>query len=65
VTTDDNKLLFFCVQIAGDFLINRNRNIQQLVEQSFDHVELKRFTPENFPDLMAHFYKGCATKKSI
>ncbi|BAB77069.1 methyltransferase [Nostoc sp. PCC 7120 = FACHB-418] len=42
-----------------------NRNIQQLVEQSFDHVELKRFTPENFPDLMAHFYKGCATKKSI
>ncbi|MBD2251025.1 class I SAM-dependent methyltransferase [Nostoc parmelioides] len=42
-----------------------NRNIQKLVEQSFDHVELKRFTPENFPDLMAHLYQGCATKKAI
>jgi ubiquinone/menaquinone biosynthesis C-methylase UbiE len=40
-----------------------NRNIQKLVEQSFDIVELKRFTPEKLPDLMAHFYMGCATKR--
>jgi ubiquinone/menaquinone biosynthesis C-methylase UbiE len=41
-----------------------NRNIQQLVEKQFDYVELKRFTPENFPDLMAHLYKGFALKKA-
>lgn len=41
-----------------------NRNIQQLVEQQFDYVELKQFTPENFPDLMAHLYKGFALKTS-
>jgi ubiquinone/menaquinone biosynthesis C-methylase UbiE len=42
-----------------------NRNIQQLVEQQFDHVELTRFTPENFPDLVSHLYKGFALKKSV
>ncbi|MBD2448582.1 class I SAM-dependent methyltransferase [Nostoc sp. FACHB-152] len=41
-----------------------NRNIQQLVEKQFDYVEIKRFTPENFPDLMAHLYKGFAVKKA-
>ncbi|QFS50997.1 class I SAM-dependent methyltransferase [Nostoc sphaeroides] len=41
-----------------------NRDIQKLVEQHFDHVELKQFTPENFSDLMAHLYLGCATKKA-
>ncbi|MDP8965216.1 MAG: class I SAM-dependent methyltransferase [Cyanobacteriota bacterium] len=39
-----------------------NRDIQALVEQQFDYVELKRFTPEKMPDLMAHLYKGFATK---
>ncbi|MCC5662018.1 class I SAM-dependent methyltransferase [Nostoc sp. XA010] len=42
-----------------------NRDIQKLVEQHFDHVELKQFTPENFSDLMAHLYLGCATKKAL
>ncbi|MCC5654573.1 class I SAM-dependent methyltransferase [Nostoc sp. XA013] len=42
-----------------------NRDIQKLVEQRFDHVELKQFTPENFSDLMAHLYFGCATKKAL
>lgn len=42
-----------------------NRDIQKLVEQRFDHVELKQFTPENFSDLMAHLYLGCATKKAL
>ncbi|MFN6569806.1 class I SAM-dependent methyltransferase [Dendronalium sp. ChiSLP03b] len=41
-----------------------NRDIQKLVEQRFDHVELKRFTPENLPDLMVHLYQGFATKKA-
>ncbi|MBD2649993.1 class I SAM-dependent methyltransferase [Nostoc foliaceum] len=42
-----------------------NRDIQKLIEQHFDHVELKQFTPENFSDLMAHLYLGCATKKAL
>ena len=42
-----------------------NRDIQKLVEQRFDHVELKQFTPENFSDLIAHLYLGCATKKAL
>ncbi|MEH2342005.1 MAG: class I SAM-dependent methyltransferase [Nostoc sp.] len=42
-----------------------NRDIQKLVEQRFDHVELKQFTPENFSDLIAHLYFGCATKKAL
>ncbi|MBD2731518.1 class I SAM-dependent methyltransferase [Nostoc sp. FACHB-892] len=42
-----------------------NRDIQKLVEQHFDHVELKQFTPENFSDLIAHLYFGCATKKAL
>jgi ubiquinone/menaquinone biosynthesis C-methylase UbiE len=41
-----------------------NRDIQKLVEQQFDYVELKRFTPENLPDLITHLYKGFATKKA-
>lgn len=39
-----------------------NRDIQKLVEQHFDCLELKQFTPENFPDLVAHLYQGVATK---
>ncbi|MDZ8066951.1 MAG: class I SAM-dependent methyltransferase [Nostoc sp. DedQUE08] len=42
-----------------------NRDIQKLIEQHFDHVELKQFTPENFSDLIAHLYFGCATKKAL
>lgn len=42
-----------------------NRDIQKLLEQHFDHVELKQFTPENFSDLIAHLYLGCATKKAL
>ncbi|MFW9261310.1 class I SAM-dependent methyltransferase [Nostoc sp. CALU 546] len=42
-----------------------NRDIQKLIEQHFDHVELKQFTPESFSDLMAHLYLGCATKKAL
>ncbi|MBW4428668.1 MAG: class I SAM-dependent methyltransferase [Nostoc desertorum CM1-VF14] len=42
-----------------------NRDIQKLVEQHFDHVELKQFTPENFSDLIAHLYLGCAMKKTL
>lgn len=42
-----------------------NRDIQKLIEQHFDHVELKQFTPENFSDLIAHLYFGCATKKTL
>jgi ubiquinone/menaquinone biosynthesis C-methylase UbiE len=42
-----------------------NRDIQKLVEQHFDHVELKQFTPENFSDLIAHLYLGCAMKKAL
>ncbi|MEH1987610.1 class I SAM-dependent methyltransferase, partial [Nostoc sp.] len=42
-----------------------NRDIQKLVEQHFDHAELKQFTPENFSDLIAHLYFGCATKKAL
>jgi ubiquinone/menaquinone biosynthesis C-methylase UbiE len=42
-----------------------NRDIQKLIEQHFDHVKLKRFTPENFSDLMAHLYLGRATKKAL
>ncbi|BCL34625.1 class I SAM-dependent methyltransferase [Nostoc sp. MS1] len=40
-----------------------NRNMQQLVAKSFDDIKLERFTPEKLPDVMAHMYKGCATKK--
>ncbi|HEY9804026.1 MAG TPA: class I SAM-dependent methyltransferase [Leptolyngbyaceae cyanobacterium] len=40
-----------------------NRNIQKLIEQSFDDIKIKRFTPEKLPDLMAHMYMGCATKR--
>ncbi|MFN6565308.1 MAG: class I SAM-dependent methyltransferase [Nostoc sp. ChiSLP01] len=39
-----------------------NRDIQKLVEQHFDCLELKQFTPENFPDLVAHLYQGVGTK---
>lgn len=39
-----------------------NRNIQALVEQQFDSVTLTQFTPQNMPDLIAHLYKGVATK---
>nr|WP_322710889.1 class I SAM-dependent methyltransferase [Nostoc sp. ChiSLP03a]MDZ8212031.1 class I SAM-dependent methyltransferase [Nostoc sp. ChiSLP03a] len=42
-----------------------NRDIQKLVEQHFDHVELKQFTPENFSSSIAHLYFGCATKKAL
>ena len=42
-----------------------NRDIQKLIEQHFDHVELKQFTPENFSDLIAHLYLGCAMKKAL
>ncbi|HEY9663140.1 MAG TPA: class I SAM-dependent methyltransferase [Allocoleopsis sp.] len=39
-----------------------DRNIQALVEQQFDRVELRRFTPDNMPELTTHFYRGIATK---
>ena len=42
-----------------------NRDIQKLIEQHFDHVELKQFTPKNFSDLIAHLYLGCAMKKAL
>ncbi|MEH2202750.1 MAG: class I SAM-dependent methyltransferase [Nostoc sp.] len=42
-----------------------NRDIQKLIEQHFDCVELKQFTPENFSDLIAHLYFGYATKKAL
>ncbi|KYC34828.1 ubiquinone biosynthesis methyltransferase UbiE [Scytonema hofmannii PCC 7110] len=41
-----------------------NRNIRELVEEQFDEVELKQFTPEKMPDIMAHLYKGIATKSA-
>lgn len=39
-----------------------NRNIRELVEEEFDEVELEEFTPEKFPDVSTHLYKGVAGK---
>ncbi|KAB8330739.1 class I SAM-dependent methyltransferase [Scytonema tolypothrichoides VB-61278] len=41
-----------------------NRNIRELVEEQFDDIELKQFTPEKMPDITAHLYKGIATKSA-
>ncbi len=41
-----------------------NRNIRELLEEQFDEVELKEFTPEKMSDIIAHLYKGIATKSA-
>ncbi len=41
-----------------------NRNIRELLEEQFDEVELKEFTPEKMSDIIAHLYKGIATKRA-
>lgn len=40
-----------------------DRNIEQLVRQQFPQVELEQFTPDGMPELVAHLYKGIATKR--
>jgi ubiquinone/menaquinone biosynthesis C-methylase UbiE len=39
-----------------------DRNIEAMVRQQFSQVEIEQFTPEHMSDLMAHLYKGVATK---
>lgn len=39
-----------------------DRDIEQIVKRQFDHVEIEQFTPEKMPDLIAHLYRGVATK---
>lgn len=39
-----------------------DRDIEQIVKRQFDHVEIQQFTPEKMPDLIAHLYRGVATK---
>jgi ubiquinone/menaquinone biosynthesis C-methylase UbiE len=41
-----------------------NRNIRELLEEQFDEVKLKEFTPEKMSDIIAHLYKGIATKSA-
>lgn len=39
-----------------------NRNIEEIVKRQFSQVEIEQFTPDRLPDLMAHLYRGIATK---
>lgn len=40
-----------------------DRDIQALVKQQFAQVEVRQFTPNNLPELVAHLYQGVAVKQ--
>jgi ubiquinone/menaquinone biosynthesis C-methylase UbiE len=40
-----------------------DRDIQALVERQFSQVEVKQFTPDNLPEIVAHLYQGIAVKQ--
>jgi len=42
-----------------------DRNIQDIVKRQFRQVEIEQFTPEKMPDLIAHLYRGVATKTVV
>ena len=50
-------------KIIGDGC-HLNRNIQQLVENQFNSVQIKRFNLENTPEAIGYTYKGIAYKNS-